>query len=516
LVFVVMSSLYASPAAAAAGEIPETHPAPMELPRLVMRRALAVALGALALALLLGLLRVREDTRREMEGSLALAQAGAVLATLGTLDDAAALQALRALPGQRHLVLTLRDAEGHPLPGPGDAAAARLARGGSGIAALLGLEAAERSVRWSVPRPDGRPWSVELTASPDSELQESLANLAGTFGLLGLCCLLMLTVMHWNVRHALRPLRSLLGAIGRIERQELGAVRALPRMPVRELEAIAQALKHLVAEQERTEAARRVLGHRLLSLREDERQRLARDLHDEFGQRLTALRVDAAWLTRRLQDQPALQGVAAGMGEQVARVQDDVRRLLARLRPFDAGEDGAPPTLGRLRLMLQQLVQGWSAAAQGHGTRFALELDAAHDALALPQELILGLYRISQEALTNVARHAGAAEARLAVGVEHGADGALQLDWSVRDNGRGLDSLEAALQRGSGLAGIKDRVWALGGELDWSAAAGAEAGAPGGLLLRARFVVEASALVDADAAAPGSTSTATSSAKEHP
>ncbi|WP_298232705.1 histidine kinase [uncultured Azohydromonas sp.] len=466
----------------------------MELPRLVMRRALAVALGALVLALLLGLLRMREDTRREMEGSLALAQAGAVLATLADRDDAAVLQALRELRGLRHLVLTLRDAEGRALTGTGDVAGASASPGWSRVAALLGLEAAERSVRWSVPRPDGRPWSVELTASPDSELQESLGGLVGTFGLLGLCCVLMLAVMHWNVRRALHPLRALLGAIGRIERQDLGAVRALPRMPVRELEAIAQALKHLVAEQERTEAARRVLGHRLLSLREDERQRLARDLHDEFGQRLTALRVDAAWLTRRLQDQPALQGVAAGMSEQVARVQEDVRQLLRRLHPFDAAEGGAPQTLGRLRPMLQELVQGWSAAAQGHGARFSLELDAAHDALELPQELILGLYRISQEALTNVARHADARQAWLAVRVEHAADGAPRLDWSVRDDGRGLDNLEAALQRGSGLAGIKDRVWALGGDFDWSAAAaGGPSGERHGLLLRARFTVEAAA-----------------------
>ena len=492
-----MQSLYANPAAAAAGEIPETHPGPlpMELPRLVMRRALAVALGALALALLLGLLRVREDTRREMEGSFALAQAGAVLATLAGRDDAAALQALRELRGLRHLVLTLRDAEGRALAGAGDVAGAPAAPGWSRIGALLGLEAAERSVRWSVPRPDGRSWSVELTASPDSELQESLGNLAGTFGLLALCCVLMLAVMHWNVRRALHPLRALLGAIGRIERQDLGAVRALPRMPVRELEAIAQALKHLVSEQERTEAARRVLGHRLLSLREDERQRLARDLHDEFGQRLTALRVDAAWLTRRLQDQPPLQGVAAGMGEQVARVQEDVRQLLRRLRPFDAGEGGVPQTLGRLRLMLQELVQGWTTAAQGHGTRFTLDLDAAHDALELPQELILGLYRISQEALTNVARHADAGEARLAVRVKPGADGVPRLDWSVRDDGRGLDNLEAALQRGSGLAGIKDRVWALGGDFDWCAAAsGAPSGGRPGLLLRARFAVDAAGM----------------------
>ncbi|WP_157269205.1 histidine kinase [Azohydromonas aeria] len=498
-----MRSLYAGPGAPPPGEIPDIParpadprpaPLPMELPRLVMRRALAVALGALALSLVLGLLRAREDTRREMEGSLALARAGAALAQIAHQDDAAALAALRELSGLRHLALRLSDADGQPLPGPAAAApSAPSAPAGvaSGVARLLGLAGPAHAVGWSVPRPDGRAWRVELTASPDSELHEALANLAGSFTLLAGCCLLMLAVMHWNVRRAFRPLRALLDAIAHVERQRFGPVRALGAMPIRELEAIARALKHLVAEQEKTEGQRRLLGLRLLSLREDERQRLARDLHDEFGQRLTALRVDAAWLTGRLAEQPALRDVAAGMGTQVARVQEDVRKLLARLRPGDApGVEGdAPPTPERLRQMLAELVAGWNAPAHGEGTRFELVFEAASgDVPALPQELLLGLYRMSQEALTNVARHAEATRARLAVRVAGGAAGPLRVDWSVRDDGRGLDGLEAALRRGSGLAGIKERAWALGGELDWSS--GADPGWPG-LALRARFTVEA-------------------------
>jgi two-component system sensor histidine kinase UhpB len=492
-----MQALHARPDALPPGEIPDltvSPPLPMELPRLVMRRALAVALGALVLSLVLGLLRAREDTRREMEGSLALVQAASTLAQIAAQDDAAALAALRALPALRHVRLAVLDELGRPLSGTngGAAPSAGLL---DGIAGLLGLEADEGAVAWAVPRPQGRAWTVRLSAWPDSELREALGNLGGSFALLSLCCVLMLLVMRWNVRRAFRPLQALLAAIARVERQDVAGVRALAPMPIRELEAIARALKHLAAAQEQAEDARRVLALRLQSLREDERQRLARDLHDEFGQRLTALRVDAAWLTRRLLEQPALQSVAAGMGEQVARVQDDVRKLLARLRPqavTDAGLDGdpdAPPTLGRLRQLLEELLAGWGASAHGEGTRFELALEGAPDALALPSDLVLGLYRISQEALTNVARHAGATRVRLALRVSAGAaDEPQRVDWSVEDDGRGLDALEAALRRGSGLAGIKERVWALGGELQASVGA-ATAGAAGpGLRLQARFV----------------------------
>ena len=507
-----MQALYARPEALPPGEIPDLKsgaaPLPLDLPRLVMRRALAVALGALVLSLVLGLLRAREDTRREMEGSLALVQAAATLARIGEQDDAAALDALRALPGLRHVRLAVQDEAGRALPGL-DGLQARPALWLDGVADLLGVEGDGRTVSWRVPRPDGSHWTVRLGAWPDSELREALSNLVGTFALLSLCCALMLVVMRWNVSRAFRPLQDLLAAIARVQRQDVAGVRALAPMPIRELEAMARALKQLVAAQAQSESARRVLALRLLSLREDERQRLARDLHDEFGQRLTALRVDAAWLTRRLAEQPALQSVAAGMGEQVARVQDDVRKLLARLRPqavAAAGLDGGPdalPTVGRLRQLLDELLAGWRASPAGEGTGFELSLEGAADELPLPADLVMGLYRISQEALTNVARHAGATRVRLALRVAGGAGDPggepLRVDWSVADDGRGLDDLQAALRRGSGLAGIKERVWALGGELEAGVAADpAEAGAGSGpgLLLRAQFTAE-------DAAAEG-------------
>jgi len=451
----------------------------MELPRLVMRRALAVALGGLALALALGLLRVRADTEREMAGSLTLAQVGREAARLAGDDPAQVLAALRALQDLRHLRVEVFDGDGRrALTLPPDAVPAS-ADGWSALARELGVTASEQSVSWPVVRTDGRRWTVVLTTSPDSELKEAMANLGAAFLFLSGGSVVMLAVMGWNVRRAFRPLQSLLAAIARLGRHELEPVRRLPTMPIGELEAISQALKHLVEEGERTEAARRVLGQRLLHVQEDERRRLARDLHDEFGQRLTGLRVDAAWLQRRLEAMPALRTVAGGMADQVGVIQDDVRRLLDRLRAFAPG-DGTPATVGRLRAMLQELVAGWQEGAASHGIAFGLRVDAADDTLALPQDVLLCAYRISQEALTNVARHAGAQHAWLALAIVP-ADGGGVLEWSVSDDGGGLDAAAGTLQHGNGLRGIQDRLWALGGEFDWAGGEG------GGLVLRARL-----------------------------
>jgi two-component system sensor histidine kinase UhpB len=503
-----------NPVAASSGKTPEQPltPQPLDLPRLVMQRAAIVALGCLLLALALGMARAREDTQEELESAMAMARISQRLATLGDVDDAQLFASLESLNVVRHLQLRIDDDTGRTLwreelPAPP----------GPPLAWLIAIHRAivapvpPQSVSWSVRRPGGREWTMWLTASPDSEQREALASLLDMFALLAGCSLLMLAVMHWNVRHAFAPLQRLLAAIARIERQDLGGVASLPRMPIRELEAISSALKHLASSLQQAEDARRVLAHKVMSLQEDERQRLARDLHDEFGQRLTALRADAAWLRKRLADDARLETVAAGMNEQIAHIQQDVRGLLHRLRPLGGHghrDADAPDNAASLQALLQNLLAGWRASPT-HRTRLELSFTvvgggdasstspAALQSLALPRELVLAVYRITQEALTNVTRHARAGTARVEVRIEPA--GALHgvLHWSVQDDGIGLSNPAAALQQGNGLAGMKERVWALGGEFAWQ-------GDRGGLRLHARIPFGAPHTgAEADAAAQG-------------
>lgn len=197
-----------------------------------------------------------------------------------------------------------------------------------------------RHVSWTVPRADGASWTVSLAASHDSERREAMANLVDMLLLLLACVAGLLLVMRWNVRRAFAPLDRLLEAIAGIELHNVKAVQALPTMPIRELEAVAGALRHLGGALDAAEAQRRLLSQQVLTLQEDERARLARELHDEFGQCLTALRVDAAWLARRVADQPALRQVVDGMSGQCERVQLDIRGPPTRLQPFGPGQGG--------------------------------------------------------------------------------------------------------------------------------------------------------------------------------
>lgn len=483
----------------------------MELPRVVMRGALGVALVGLLVALLLGLWRAREDEREETDAAVTLARAMALLAgpTATERPREQLLQGLRALQtadNLRHLVLQLRDAGGRALlPEPADAAPPLA------LAWLVALNQRvfppppEQVVEWPLARPGGEVWRLQLRASPDSEQREALRQLLELLGLLALGSAVMLAVMHLHLRRAFRPLRPLLDAIARIERQELAPLRGLPPMPIRELDAIATALRHLSGALEQAEEARRNLARQVLTLQEDERSRLARELHDEFGQHLTALRVDAAWLQRRLAGEPELAAVVAGMAEQCARIQLEVRSMLTRLRPLGLGESrqeaGHEPAQ-RLRVLLDALVQAW-ADSPGRTTHYTLDFECRgfEADMLLPRELLLAVYRISQEALTNVARHAQARRARLRVRIERDGERGL-LHWIVEDDGRGLDA--GAWQRGNGLAGVKERIWAAGGDLEWCAVDALRTARPGSRL-EARLPFAVGVAAPADERATGDT-----------
>ncbi|HEX6720035.1 MAG TPA: ATP-binding protein, partial [Burkholderiaceae bacterium] len=196
---------------------------------------------------------------------------------------------------------------------------------------------------------------------------------------------------------------------------------------------------------------------------------------------LTALRADAAWLSQQLVADAAASRVVQAMALQCEALQSEIRALLRRLQPADDDAGGGASHLLGLQQQLDGLVQAWRASP-GLSVTFELVLAArdttgralpwpdahAAGALVLPRELSRALYRISQEALTNVARHARAARAVLELTLHRRADGDL-LHWQVSDDGQGLGELAVALQRGNGLAGIRQRVWAMGADLECDA-----------------------------------------------
>ncbi|WP_396270345.1 sensor histidine kinase [Ideonella sp.] len=461
-------------------------PLPWDLPRLVMRRSSLVGVVAVALALLLGVTRTNDAVEEEVAAAATLADLVAHLAGLTKLDERAAIETLRRIESEgplRHLQVDISTTNGRRIFSSGSDTPAALRR-----IAQWHREAFDppkhQPVSWTIERELDGPWTVTLSASTEGELQEAVQDMAGSLLIMLGCIAGLLAVMRWNLLLAFKPLSTVLDAIQAIERQDLKPVQSLQNMPVRELECIAAALRHLAMALESAEAARRTLSQKVYTLQEEERAHLARELHDELGQRLTTLRFNTAWLSRTLSDRPEALAVVSSMSDRCAEIQLDVRHLLDRLRPLgDKSHDGgsAALTSGQLLDILGELVASWQRTQTG--TQFAFDHGGIDPQARLPREVALAVYRLSQEALTNASKHAHATrvELRLSLDLQQ-REGGSSLHWAVEDNGGGIEQADAAQQRGNGLVGMQERVWSLAGR--WLMSPGAEGK---GLLLEAQL-----------------------------
>lgn len=185
--------------------------------------------------------------------------------------------------------------------------------------------------------------------------------------------------------------------------------------------------------------------------REEERTQIARELHDQLGQALTGIKMDIAWIQRRTADHEASdQSIAErlnAMSRHVDATVSLVRRVATELRPAVLDNLGLVPAL---ELLLQQF-------HERTGIRVDPSLDSAVD---LGPAQATALYRIAQEALTNVARHAHAE--RVWVRMDQ-KDASARLE--VRDDGRGIEPSEREARRSLGLLGIEERAREIGGML---------------------------------------------------
>jgi two-component system sensor histidine kinase UhpB len=195
-------------------------------------------------------------------------------------------------------------------------------------------------------------------------------------------------------------------------------------------------------------AENRRLSQSHVRVQEEERRRLARELHDELGQHLNAIKIDAVSIRQCAADTPAEAQRAAlsiiGITDHLHAI---VRDMTRRLRPAGLDELG-------LHAALEDYVEAWRARYPN----VRVDLDVTGDFDPLPEALNITLYRLIQEGLTNVSRHAHASHVRVALERGSGADAVLV---SVRDDGKGAPDIDTT--EGLGLIGMRERVEALGG-----------------------------------------------------
>ena len=282
--------------------------------------------------------------------------------------------------------------------------------------------------------------------------------------LLGIVSLLaMLAAWFGSDLFIVRQVKALAGASRRLAAGEMSARTGLQYESgelgqlAKIFDEMAIALEQRQAERERAEMELkrsqelfRNLSAHLQVVREEERTRIARKIHDDLGQALTALKIDLSWLDKKLANKQDLIGEKLqSMVTLVNETVETVQNVSEDLRPGILDDFGLPAALE------------WQAEEFQKRTGMECRTSVPASEFDLNKEKSTNLYRIVQESLTNVIRHANATKVEINL---HEEDGKLVLE--VVDNGKGITKAAISDSKSFGLIGIKERVHSLGGEVD--------------------------------------------------
>jgi two-component system sensor histidine kinase UhpB len=265
----------------------------------------------------------------------------------------------------------------------------------------------------------------------------------------GLLCL----VTYFVIDRALRPAKDVLAGLNRLARGDLAC--RLPAFRLAELNRISEVFNALSEELSKATSDRAELARRLVDTQEQERRHIARELHDEIAQRLSALNALAACLrTHAQRDAPVLVDEVRELETTVSALMISLRRTLTHLRPQEIDDLG-------LVQSLEALVAQHNESARGR-TTYTIETDGAVEGLRA--ETSAHVYRIVQEALTNASKHANARKVQVLL--SQIADAYHEtIKLSVVDDGAGPSPDDKpSPPAGSGMIGMRERVVALSGK----------------------------------------------------
>jgi two-component system, NarL family, sensor histidine kinase UhpB len=299
--------------------------------------------------------------------------------------------------------------------------------------------------------------SLVITSHPTDEIAEIWDGIVDQIQIGSVIAAALFLITMTVVNRALAPIESLADAMTGIEAGRYDTRVKPSGSP--ELAAICSKLNHLAATLGTAVEDKRQLAERVVSLQDVERKEIARELHDEFGPYLFALRAHTSSLTRLANtpqpDLEALRKHIGAMSDQVNALQQFNRRVLERLRPVGLAELGLADALAALMRLWRETHPG-----------VVIETSISPSLGVHGETAELTIYRIIQEALTNVFRHAGASRIDVAVAPATPNParpaGMEAIRVSVRDNGAGLP---ADHKQGFGMLGMRERVLALGGTM---------------------------------------------------
>lgn len=307
--------------------------------------------------------------------------------------------------------------------------------------ALLGIDEASLQLRYVLPQGE----TLQLRIDPVAHVNEVWADISYTVTTRLGSLVLIAMILYLLVGRWLRPIGSIIGALDQLVRGDYS--RRIAPVPLPEINDVAQKINQLASVLGAAKTDNDRLTRQAMSVQEQERRFLAQELHDSLGQAISAIKAMAVSIANRARDS---QPVVAESAANIEKISDDayrsVRNLMAWLRPAVLDELG-------LSMALQQMVDDWNMHHED--TFCALRIDTDLDDFKEHQRI--QVYRIVQEALTNVAKHAEAGRVTIVI------SGQEVITLMISDDGKGFDGTRVRM--GIGLSNIRDRANLLQGSL---------------------------------------------------
>jgi two-component system, NarL family, sensor histidine kinase UhpB len=296
-----------------------------------------------------------------------------------------------------------------------------------------------------------------FAASVAAGLDLDVAEQRWQFLILAMAIVLSLCTNLWMLQRRFRPLEHLIDRIESIDPSAPSPLELDRREPVEEIDRLSHSFKRLL---ERIEEERRHSGQLAMRAQEEERRRLARDLHDEVNQALTAILLRLEALAQ--ESPPERLAEVSELKKLVNQAMEELLSLARQLRPSALDDHGLVPAI-------EAQLKRFSAR-----TGVEVRLRTEGEPNELPEVVQTAIYRIAQEALANISRHAGATVVE--IDLERAGHGEAQL--RIRDDGAGFDpgTIPRARAQGAGgrlgLSGMAERARLVGGEIDVRSAPG--------------------------------------------
>lgn len=307
------------------------------------------------------------------------------------------------------------------------------------------------SANYDIKLADGRIKQIIVRADPMDEITEAWEESTAYFWSVMTMIAVIFLAINFVFNSMLRTVRSIVAGLRRVESGQYG--RKLPPFDIREFDAIASEINHLSDALKVAKENNQALARHTMQIQESERRNLSRELHDEMGQSLTAIK---AMSTAIRQPGAEVAKISDSIAEICNHLAGVVRSMMRTLHPLSLADLGLGATLA-------DLVNEW----RRRNSELVVKLDYDDRLDQVSHELAIHVYRIAQECLTNVVRHANATEVTLTIRQE-GEQSSPRVVMRIRDNGQGGESSG----EGFGVLAMRERVENMGGRFRFESEAG--------------------------------------------